>query len=181
MSTSYPLRLWEKTELYAARWPQSHQNFEMKLLGTKDIVLRHILAKWKDASIFSMTTRGRIIFGFQVGLIGVSDSSFERHWVVQFEILVEILETTVISRHKVQFSLIDVMDKKLTFKFFTKKIVRIDFHFILGIVAGHHGSSNKIIRFKIPFTIQNSPSSLIFFHLWERNFWVSWRHFHFSS
>ena len=40
---------------------------------------------------------------------------------MQFEILVEILETTVISRHKVQFSLIDVMDKKLTFKFFTKK------------------------------------------------------------
>ena len=37
------------------------------------------------------------------------------------------------------------------------KIVRIDFHFILGVVAGHHGSSNKIINYKIPITIQNSP------------------------
>ena len=32
-------------------------------------------------------------------------------------------------------------------------MVRIDFNFILGIVAGHHGSSNKIINSEIPFTM----------------------------
>ena len=40
-----------------------------------------------------------------------------------------------------------------------KKIVRIDVHFILGLVLGHHGSLNKIFKkiFKNPLTIQNSP------------------------
>ena len=51
----------------------------MKLSEMKDIDIRHILTKWKDATIFYMAARGRKILGFQVNL--TRDNSLERYWV----------------------------------------------------------------------------------------------------
>ena len=45
---------------------------------------------------------------------------------------------------------------------FYKKIVRIDFNFILGVVAVHHGSSNKIINSETLLTMSSFRFLFIF-------------------
>ena len=47
------------------------------------------------------------------------------------------------------------MFRKFTFSILEKKIVRIDFNFMLEVVTGLHGSSRKIMNNKIPLTIKN--------------------------